>query len=110
MSIIGPMGLRIWNENGEPRLDTSDRLIRYHSSYNGVLAIDTQTTITVTGLVPDSDEWKLIYETVQGAGGAWFNITIGVGQFTVQNTLQDNYYGIQNIPNYGMWYVTIYRY
>jgi len=47
-------GLRVWDANGNIRLDTTDRLVRYHSTLSGTITQSSSPiTVYVNGLRND---------------------------------------------------------
>ena len=75
-------GLRVWDANGNVRLDTTDREFRYVSAYAGTLAAGSSQNIPVSGLQNDGT-WGL--NETQGTNNIYIKLSIGTNLFTVTN-------------------------
>jgi hypothetical protein len=96
-------GLKIYNEAGDVRLDTTMRLARYHSFYTGYLAADTSTTVSVPGLADDGT-WSIAFEPQGGFSGSDVEVTVSPGSIYIYNGGNGSYYATST-----HWNITIYR-
>lgn len=75
-------GLKIWDANGNVRLDTTDRQFRYVAYYSGTVPNNSTVTINVSGMT-NNGTWGL--NETNGSNLA-LKISMGSNQFTLTNT------------------------
>ena len=85
-------GLKVYNESGQVRLDTTMRLARYHSFFQGEVPDGGSQTHTVPGFVDDGT-WAVLFEPRGGYGGTGASYEIPQdGQIKITTTGASSYY------------------
>jgi len=78
-------GLRVWDANGNIRLDTADRECRFVAFYTGAVAAGSAVTVPVSGMSTD---------------GTWGLNELGTENFDVSLSLLSGEFRLTNSSNY----------
>jgi hypothetical protein len=89
-------GLKVYDANGNVRLDTNDREFRYVANYSGNLAAGATANITVSGLSTD---------------GTWGVNEQGLVNFSLDVSISTNTLTVENIDSFNSrpYYIQVFR-